>query len=77
MCSYHAPGHLAVESFFHVALELNLLHVHENGRNFPVSRSYTDAVPIFFFGGGGGGGGRIPGNFIITVPGKWRGDCLI
>ena len=73
MCSYHAPGHLAVESFFHVALELNLLHVHENGRNFPVSRSYTDAVPIFFSGGGGEGRGRIPGNFIITVPREMAG----
>ena len=72
MCSYHAPGHLAVESFFHVTLELNLLHVHENGRNFPVSRSYTDAVPIFF-SGGGGGRGRIPGNFIITVPREMAG----
>ena len=61
MCSYHAPGHLAVESFFHVALELNLLHVHENGRNFPVSRSYTDAVPIFFFREGGGREGEDTG----------------
>ena len=75
MCSYHAPGHLAVESFFHVALELNLLHVHENGRNFPVSRSYTDTVPIFFFGRGGEGGGgyrvilslQYPGNGGVTA----------